>query len=188
VCRDITTDRLNCGLCGRACAAGQICSGSTCILSCPAGQVACGGACVNGASLTCGARIDLGTLSAGASTSTDIRQLPSSGQEDWFLVRFPLNADFRQHGTGTPSISFAQNDGNLFRFDVVAACGSGGMPCGSGGAAGGLTSWSYVDNCNLGRLTDCSTRASTWPATALVRVFRISSGTDCSRYRLALSR
>jgi hypothetical protein len=44
-CVDIQVDRSNCGMCGRACASGEICMAGACALSCPAGQAPCGGAC-----------------------------------------------------------------------------------------------------------------------------------------------
>jgi hypothetical protein len=45
VCRDLSTDRANCGGCGVACAAGQVCSGGSCQVSCGAGLSNCGGVC-----------------------------------------------------------------------------------------------------------------------------------------------
>ncbi|MBI5514654.1 MAG: hypothetical protein HY909_12840 [Deltaproteobacteria bacterium] len=45
--RDLSADNANCGLCGRACAAGQVCSGGVCGTVCMAGQTLCGGRCVD---------------------------------------------------------------------------------------------------------------------------------------------
>lgn len=45
VCRDLTTDRQNCGGCGVACQPGFICSASACVLSCPEDQSVCAGTC-----------------------------------------------------------------------------------------------------------------------------------------------
>ena len=56
-CANLLTDRNHCGSCGTLCAAGQICSGGSCVLSCQAGLTTCGSACVNLASdqVNCGA-------------------------------------------------------------------------------------------------------------------------------------
>ena len=136
----------------------------------------------------CSTRVDLGTLGTGSSTGTDLRQLPSNGQEDWFIVRFPENDDLRSHGTGTPQIAFGTNDNNVFRFDLFPSCGAANPTCGDGGTATALTMWAFNDNCNNGMLTDCSTRSVAWPATVLIRVRRVNGGTDCGRYNLVLSR
>ncbi len=45
VCVDIYTDPANCGACGNACAAGNVCSNGTCSQSCPVGETACGASC-----------------------------------------------------------------------------------------------------------------------------------------------
>ncbi|MFT4039122.1 MAG: hypothetical protein QM692_13130 [Thermomicrobiales bacterium] len=48
-CLAVQTDPANCGDCGRACAAGETCSGGACVApqpTCPAGQKACNGGCI----------------------------------------------------------------------------------------------------------------------------------------------
>lgn len=44
-CVDLESDPANCGACGNACLAGQICNNGTC--GCPAGLVLCGTQCLN---------------------------------------------------------------------------------------------------------------------------------------------
>ena len=45
ICVDTATDVANCGACGTACAAGQVCSAGTCATTCQTGLNACGGSC-----------------------------------------------------------------------------------------------------------------------------------------------
>src|SRR5262249_11383621 len=45
-CRNLDEDPANCGMCGRACSAGEACSGGQCVAMCPAGSLACGLSCV----------------------------------------------------------------------------------------------------------------------------------------------
>ena len=187
VCRDVSTDRNHCGGCGIACGSGEACMGGACVVSCPTGQAVCGGTCVDASSLSCGARIDLGTVGAGTSTGTELRRLPLAGQEDWFLVRFPETPDFRRHGVGRPRIRFATNEGDTFRLEIRATCTGGASACGSGGSATGRTDWSFNDSCTRSG-TNCSTRRVGWPNAVLVRVTRRTGGTDCSRYSLSISR
>jgi hypothetical protein len=47
VCATLSSDVTNCGVCGRVCAAGNTCSGGTCVISCPVGQFNCAGTCAN---------------------------------------------------------------------------------------------------------------------------------------------
>ncbi|MEZ4392777.1 MAG: MXAN_6577-like cysteine-rich protein [Polyangiales bacterium] len=56
-CADTRVDRANCGACGNACAAGEICESGRCVLQCPTGSSACGGRCVDlqGDRANCGA-------------------------------------------------------------------------------------------------------------------------------------
>ena len=44
-CVQLQHDQLNCGTCGNACSAGNVCSGGTCALSCQAGLTSCTGSC-----------------------------------------------------------------------------------------------------------------------------------------------
>jgi hypothetical protein len=46
-CVDTQSDSANCGACGTACAAGQVCSAGSCQVRCPAGATVCNGTCVN---------------------------------------------------------------------------------------------------------------------------------------------
>lgn len=46
-CVDPTTDPRNCGRCGRACAAGEVCNEGVCASACSGGLTNCGGACVD---------------------------------------------------------------------------------------------------------------------------------------------
>jgi hypothetical protein len=46
-CVDVSSDRANCGACGSACGAGEVCVDGACGVGCPASQVLCGGACID---------------------------------------------------------------------------------------------------------------------------------------------
>ena len=46
-CTATQVDPANCGTCGNACAAGQLCLGGSCVASCSAPNTACGQACVD---------------------------------------------------------------------------------------------------------------------------------------------
>ena len=56
-CLDAKVDPANCGACGNACAAGQVCSNGLCGATCSGGTTLCSGLCVNSANDTanCGA-------------------------------------------------------------------------------------------------------------------------------------
>jgi hypothetical protein len=47
VCRDLQTDRSNCGNCSQTCLSGYICVAGSCLLSCQSGLTSCGGVCRN---------------------------------------------------------------------------------------------------------------------------------------------
>ena len=56
VCTPVNLDANNCGMCGKKCAAGEVCSNGTCALSCGGGTTKCGDKCVDTASdeVNCG--------------------------------------------------------------------------------------------------------------------------------------
>jgi hypothetical protein len=47
LCDNLQTDPQNCGVCGKTCAAGSVCSSGACALSCQAGLTNCAGVCDN---------------------------------------------------------------------------------------------------------------------------------------------
>ena len=74
-CADTRFDRANCGACGNACGAGEVCTAGVCAPTCGAGQVQCGSTCAN--PLTdnancggCGVTCASGTLCAGGACVT----------------------------------------------------------------------------------------------------------------------
>ena len=47
VCVATLSDHANCGECGNACQAAEVCSEGSCLVECPSGREACGGGCVD---------------------------------------------------------------------------------------------------------------------------------------------
>ncbi len=75
LCVDTSTDRLNCGGCGKACASGQVCSDGTCVVSCPGTEINCGGSCIDPktSNSNCGASGNCSGANAGtACTGGDV--------------------------------------------------------------------------------------------------------------------
>jgi hypothetical protein len=46
-CTNLTFDPANCGMCGKACAAGEVCSNGNCAATCSGGATECNGTCTN---------------------------------------------------------------------------------------------------------------------------------------------
>ncbi len=138
----------------------------------------------------CNAPYDLGALDPGGMTVGVVGNVPSEGGIDWYKISFPL-ADTRP-GLGTPTLSFAINEGDAFVFDVVYdQCGGDGMPCEMGGNASGsavgLTDWSFVDD-DPGCCTPPMDSMVPWPSTVYIRVQRTTPGSSCAAYQLQASR
>jgi hypothetical protein len=138
----------------------------------------------------CNNPYDLGSLEPGGMTVGVVGNVPTDGGIDWYQISFPL-ADVRP-GLGTPTLSFAVNEGDAFVFDVVYdQCGGDGMPCGMGGDAGGLavglTEWTFVDD-DPGCCTAPMDSMVPWPATIYIRVQRTTTGSSCATYQLQASR
>jgi hypothetical protein len=153
------------------------------------GMIDNGCECPNdGISGNCDAATDLGTLMPGDTAMGVVGNVPQEGSLDWYTVGYPAAA---RPGEGTPTISFAINEGDAFVFDVVgAACEVAGTPCSSGGTAGAaiaLTDWSFVDD-----VPDCCTPPDDsmvpWPNQVFIRVYRTTMGPSCATYQLQVSR
>ncbi len=143
----------------------------------------------DGVGSNCNLPFDLGTLEMGANVMGVVGNVPIENNFDWYQVSFPTDA---RPGAGTPTISFAINEGEAFVFDVVYdQCGAGGMPCGNAGApeglAEGLTEWTFVDD-DPGCCTAPMDSLVQWPNQVYVRVYRTTAGSSCSAYQLQVSR
>jgi hypothetical protein len=123
--------------------------------------------------------MSLGSLPTGAVVLTPVSSIPANGQEDWYSVNFPLNADVGTHGTGTPTVAFASNPGGAFAFQVWTSCGSGAM-CGTN-----VVNWAFTDNVAGSAWTS---RNVSWPSTIFIRVLRPAGGTNCASYQLQVTR
>jgi len=158
-----------------------------------------GGGTDGGASCTdegngsaCESPTDLGAVDPGAMATSMVSYLPSTGDEDWFLVGFPSLGMPNMKGGGTPTIELARNDGMQFRFEVRPTC-TAPMGCGAGMAARDLTSWSFTDDqsemeADMSGDMDYSTRDVDWPSPVYVRVYRAVGGGDCSAFQLQITR
>ena len=108
------------------------------------------------------------------------------GNGDWYQVQFPMDVNMRPLG-GTPSISFAVNDGGNYRFEAYRDCGEQpngqGLASEFGAGAPPLTEWSFFD------LTSADEQAMyvnnvLWPSSMWIRVFRFQNAGECDTYQL----
>jgi len=142
----------------------------------------------DGVSGNCNMPTDMGMLAVGESKPGVVGNVPQEDALDWYKVSFP--APMRP-GEGTPTIEFAINEGDAFVFDVVAGqCEASGATCttgGTGGAAIGLTSWTFVDD-QPGCCTPPMDSMVAWPNDLYLRVYRTTPGQSCAAYQLTFSR
>jgi len=120
--------------------------------------------------------------------------VPIGTLADYYTLSFTINADFQQHGTGTPRIQFSRNDNSAYRFAVYATGNQclavgGFLSCLTGSpSASGLTDWTFNDTC-VASGTNCSTRNVSWPASVVVKVYRNNVATSsCDGYILRITR
>jgi hypothetical protein len=137
-------------------------------------------------SAACATPTNLGSMNAGDPAITAVGRVPDPNGSDWFQIQFP------SAGAGTVDIKLSVNEGDAFRLEVKADCGSGQLGCmvEDGGVGIGITEWQFSDNCqgdtNPGR---CSSRSVAWPSTVIFRVFRsVAAGTSCASYNVVITR
>lgn len=142
----------------------------------------------DGISGNCNMPTDLGMLVAGENKLGIVGNIPTEDSIDWYVVHFPAAM---RPGEGTPTVAFSVNEGDAFVFDVVAGqCEASGATCttgGTGGAAIGLTTWTFVDD-DPGCCTAPMDSLVAWPNDLYLRVYRTSPGASCAAYQLQLSR
>jgi len=124
-CRDLLTDRNNCGSCGNVCGSGEACIEGACVLSCPDHLDACGGTCLdlksdNANCGSCGVSCGSGEVcSNGACTGTCTAPLTKCGNECTDL-------DSDRDNCGACSNKCADGEGCLNgACTAYAACPSG---------------------------------------------------------------
>jgi hypothetical protein len=164
------------------------------------GQYANGCECLddlNGAA--CATPTNLGSMNAGDPAITAIGRVPDPNASDWFTIQFPSNRNAGELGAvaGAPDIKLSVNEGDAFRLEVKADCGSAQLGCllqdagvtEDAGSAAGITEWQFSDTCqgdtNPGA---CSARNVAWPSTVIFRVFRRTPGATCASYNVAITR
>jgi len=142
----------------------------------------------DGVSGSCNMPTDLGIIAMGETKLGVVGNAPTEDSIDWYVVHYPAVA---RPGEGTPAIQFSVNQGDAFVFDVVAGqCEASGASCtsgGTGGAAIGLTSWSFTDD-DPGCCTPPADSMVAWPNDLYLRVYRTSPGSSCAAYQLQISR
>ena len=145
--------------------------------------------CASGLSNLCGNPYDLGSVNVGGVATGPQLTLLTPGAADWYKVSFPA---VNRPGGGVPTLEFAVNDDDAFRFDLTTGtpCMGQVMSCGQGGEAGKATAlkeWSFADD-----LAECCQDPAEslvpWPGTVYVRVYRPAGGESCAAYQLAVSR
>lgn len=144
----------------------------------------------DGVGSNCNLPFDLGVLTVGGMKMGVVGNVPVENNFDWYQVSFP--SEGARPGEGTPTISFAINEGDQFVFDVLTdQCGAGGMPCGNAGApeglAEGLTEFTFIDD-DPGCCTEPMHALVSWPDLVYIRVYRTTQGSSCSAYQLQVSR
>jgi hypothetical protein len=154
-CVEMQTDPANCGSCGNACAAPQVCSNGTCAFSCAGGATACGQSCVD---------IKVDPKNCGAcGTACDPSQVCSAGT---CSGRCPQQQTACVGDGGAVSCVYTSSDPNNCGACNVACsagkvctggackdtCGAGESLCTGGGDAGGpYCAKTDSDNANCGQ-------------------------------------
>jgi hypothetical protein len=167
--------------------ASRTCNSGTCVISScnggwanPNGAYGDGCECAQSAwGKSCGSATSLGTLGLNGLVQRS-GTLPTSGEENWFLVTFTYTSASNYH----PSISISSQAGNAFVFDVFTGCGFNVLTCGNGGDTTNRTGWDVFGGGEPSGLTWSPTPSV---GTVYIRVRRASGGVTCGQYTLTVS-
>jgi hypothetical protein len=115
-----------------------------------------------------------------------------NGEEDWYQFEFPISLDANRPIAGMPTISFAINDGEDYRFEIFRDCGAEaygqGLASEFGSNAPPLTEWSFND-VDPGMFEQLDyMEIVPWPAMVWVRVVRFQNAGECNNYQLQVTR
>lgn len=115
-----------------------------------------------------------------------------NGEEDWYQIDFPLAPEAARPLAGTPTIGFAINDGDDYRFEIYRDCGAEaygqGLASEFGSNAPPLNEWSFSDT-DPGMFEQLEYMEMVpWPTTVWVRVFRFQNDGECNNYQLQITR
>jgi hypothetical protein len=156
-CIDPRNDTMNCGMCGAACAAGQVCESGRCLAPCAMGQTRCGDACVDTASDArhCGAcgracgtdeRCALGACRLPRTCDDLLSIAPGTPSGAYLLdpdaegpvAPFRVFCDMETDGGGWTLVASSAGGTNMPRFETAASApcvaDSPGAPCFVGAA------------------------------------------------------
>lgn len=112
--------------------------------------------------------------------------IPSTSGADWYWIEFPQGP---RPTSGIIKVTFAQNEGSDYRFEVFRACGqdpwAGGLADQFGAGAPPALEWWFRDN--VAPNAKYSNNIA-WPSKVYVRVFRTQNDNSCSKYQLKVER
>ncbi len=155
-CSDVRSDPLNCGTCGHACAAGELCFNGLCQASCPPGYSNCADGCVRLASdpthcgscaITCAATEVCSAGRCGATCAAPLMSCTPSGARPYCA---DLNSEVRNCGACGTTCPIGQ-------LCTSGHCGTTGCPAGQT-ACGAACVDLQTDRSNCGA---CATACAT---------------------------
>ena len=112
--------------------------------------------------------------------------IPNTSSADWYWIEFPQGS---RPTSGIIKVTFAQNEGSDYRFEVFRGCGqdpwAGGLADQFGAGAPPALEWWFRDTVSAN--ANYSNNIA-WPSKVYVRVFRTQNDNSCSKYQLKVER
>ncbi len=129
-------------------------------------------------------------------TIPEIDNGKGAGREDWYSIDFAENdANGVRPKTGSIQLSFNQNDGNDYRFEVYHTCEAAAfqnsLATQFGAGAPPASEWWFFDShaAAIDLVVPALYQDNVdWPDTVYIRVFRVQNDNTCNNYRLQVSR